>query len=102
MQNLKISYLYRDVSNYKRWAEIVVENPAGLSASAFETAFIKRVSRHQLFADVTHFKPEDFGWPTAYFEGHNPTSSEDMDLHELNSVELTQDLPTCKGNPLEV
>jgi hypothetical protein len=89
--NIKVNYMYRDASNYKKWASIVLENPQALSVQAFEARFLNAVKHHQLFADVQHFKPEDFGWETAYFNEHDPESSEDLDLHELCDIELTNE-----------
>jgi hypothetical protein len=100
MANIKVSYLYRDASNYKRFASVILDNPSNISLEAFETAFSKAVAKHNLFSDIVHFRPEDFGWETAYFEDHDPETAEDFNLHELDEVEFTSEPVNAAGWPL--
>jgi 3-hydroxyacyl-CoA dehydrogenase len=37
---------------------------------------------------VVHFRPEDLGWPTAYFEDHDE-GGEDIGLHEIEAIAET-------------
>jgi hypothetical protein len=89
--NIRLEYLYRDASNYKRWAEVVFENPQALSAAEVMETLGDATKRWRLFADVLHFRPERVGLPTCYLtEIGYPESEDDMDLHEVHRVVATE------------
>lgn len=90
--NMKISYLYRDGSNYKQYEFVIVEVPDGTRTAQVEETLRRQFSAHQLWPDVIHFKPEDLGWPTAYFDEHD--KDDDLDVHELEAVEPTDEPAT--------
>ena len=93
MANLKISYLYRDASNYKQYAEVIIANPENQPPSAIEQALRERFAADQVWAEILHFRPEELGWPTAFFDDHGD-SDDDLDLHELEAMVLTEEAPT--------
>jgi hypothetical protein len=85
MGNIKLTYLYRDAGNYKTWRSVVFDNPRRLA--------LEEVKNYL----ATHFLPErtfvanQIGLPESFFED---TSNDDHCLHELHSVESTNDEPT--------
>ena len=93
MANLKISYLYRDASNYKQYMDVVIANPENLPPSAIEQSLRGRFAADQVWPDVVHFRPEVLGWPTVFFDDHDETE-DDLDLHELEGVEVTEEAVT--------
>lgn len=86
--NLEINYLYRDAANYKQHQTVVVSNPKNLSAAEALEAMRNQFKECQVWPDTLHFRPEDLGWPTAYFDDHN-TDEDDLDLHEIESIQPT-------------
>ena len=83
--NLEISYLYRDAANYKQLQSVIIANPDQLSAEAVSERLRARFADDQVWPDILHFRPEDLGWPTAYFADHGE-DDDDLDLHELDSI----------------
>lgn len=84
-KNLQISYLYRDAANYKQYASVIVPNPKGLTPEQVRAALLQYFSADQVWPDILHFRPEDLGWPTAYFDDHDE-DGDDLNLHELESI----------------
>ena len=88
MSNIEFSYLYRDGSNYKKWAAVVFSNPHQL-----DTNFINQELRHAFLPD---------GWFIAsqvrvqevflYSEGQ--VSFDDHCYHEFHGVRPTADRTT--------
>ena len=93
----EIHYLYRDASNYKNHMSVVVETPDGATPDQIENKLRKHFSVAQLWADILHFRPEDLGWPTAYFVGHDE-EGDDLGLHEIDEVVET-DKPVTASIP---
>lgn len=93
MANLKISYLYRDASNYKQYAEVIIANPENQPPSAIEQALRERFAADQVWPDILHFRPEELGWPTVFFDDHDETG-DDLNMHELEGVTLTEEAAT--------
>ena len=87
-KNLEISYLYRDAANYKQYASVVVSNPQGLTPKQVNAALLQHFAADQVWPDILHFRPEDLGWPTAYFDDHDE-NGDDLSLHELEKIEPT-------------
>ena len=86
--NLEISYLYRDAANYKQFQSVIVANPEHLSPKAVSERLRARFVNDQVWPDILHFRPEDLGWPTAYFDDHGE-DEDDLDLHELETIAPT-------------
>lgn len=86
--NLKISYLYRDAANYKLFQSVIVANPERRAPEVVSEAIRSRFASDQVWPDTLHFRPEDLGWPTCYFENHGE-DEDDLDLHEIDSIEPT-------------
>ena len=87
MNNIKLQYLYRDASNYKKWAEVVFSNDEGLSIDAVTKALRDGFSDDALFIAHQVRVPEVF----LFAEYH--LTPDDHCFHEFYSVEVTSDLP---------
>lgn len=85
----EIRYLYRDASNYKQYESVVVELLGLESAEVVEAMLRDRFADLQVWPDILHFRPEELGWPTAYFEGHDE-SGDDFGLHEIEAIAKTE------------
>lgn len=97
-KNLEISYLYRDAANYKQYASVVVPNPRGLTPGQVQAALLQHFAADQVWPDILHFRPEDLGWPTGYFDDHDE-DGDDLNLHELENI-TTTDAPETQGYEL--
>ncbi|MCK5873578.1 MAG: hypothetical protein KAG82_02685 [Alcanivoracaceae bacterium] len=104
-KNLEINYLYRDAANYKQYASVVVPNPKGLTPEQVKAALLQYFAADQVWPDILHFRPEDLGWPTAYFDDHDE-EGDDLNLHELEDVKPSDakategcELPSLMGMP---
>lgn len=86
--NLEISHFYRDASNYKQFQSVIVANVDRLSPEAASERLRARFANDQVWSDILHFRPEDLGWPTAYFDDHG-ADEDDLDLHELEAIAPT-------------
>lgn len=86
--NLEISYLYRDASNYKKFQSVIVANPENLSPKEVSKRLRSRFASVQVWPDILHFRPEELGWPTAYFDDYGE-DEDDLDLHELEAIAPT-------------
>lgn len=89
--NVEVRYQYRDASNYKQYESVVVKVVGTDKPQDVEKILRERFSDFQVWPDVVHFRPEDLGWPTAYFEDHY-YGNDDLGLHELESI-----VATCKA-----
>ena len=85
----EVNYLYRDASNYKQYESVVVELEGVESPEEVESMLRDRFSDLQIWPDVLHFRPEELGWPTAYFEDHDE-SGDDLGLHEMEAIAETE------------
>lgn len=93
----EIHYLYRDASNYKNYMSVVVETPEEAAPDQIANKLRKHFAVVQLWADILHFRPEDLGWPTAYFDDHDE-EGDDLGLHEIGEVVET-DKPVTASLP---
>ena len=84
----EVGYLYRDASNYKQYESVVVDLEGVESPEVVESMLRDRFTDLQVWPDVLHFRPEDLGWPTAYFEDHDE-SEDDLGLHEIEAIAKT-------------
>lgn len=84
----EVNYLYRDASNYKQYESVVVDVPGAKSVEDVEAMILRRFAGLQVWPDVVHFRPEDLGWPTAYFDDHDE-AGDDLGLHEVEEITAT-------------
>lgn len=87
LSNVRFHYLYRDGSNYKRWAEIVFSNADSLSAETIASGLRGAFMEDGLFIAHQVRVPEVF-LATEYL-----LTSDDHCFHEFDSIESTLDLP---------
>lgn len=87
MPNLEIQYLYRDASNNKNRASVVITNRDYLPVHTVYQRLKGHFAEQQCWPDIVHIQPEQLGWPTAYFEDYDP--EDDLDLHELEEIQDT-------------
>ena len=87
-KSIEIHYLYRDAANYKQYASVIVPNPKGLTPEQVRAAVLQYFSADQVWPDILHFRPEDLGWPTVFFDDHDE-QGDDLSLHELEKIEPT-------------
>ena len=85
--NTAIEYLYRDASNFKHTARIVLEGPM-----TDEDALMIRGK----LLDGSYFIPSQVGLPDlqSYFLRFGPYTEHDHVFHELLDVEKTSEAPT--------
>lgn len=90
MDNIKFRYLYRDGSNYKKWADVVFLNPHKLPLSVISDAIRNALWAEDLF--VAH----QIRVPEAFLFAKGDISSDDHCFHEFYGVEITDQLPSDK------
>ncbi len=84
--NFKFSYLYRDGSNYKNFREFVFTNK-----KSFEIDEIRRIITSKLIDD-TWFYASRWGLPDLHFLEYQYDPNIDVDWHEFESIELTDEI----------
>ena len=99
--NLVVHYLYRDASNYKRHGSVIVANDAGIEPDALRDAIKAAFSHLDIFPDVVAFDPSALGWPSLFFEDHDP-AGDDVGYHELGIIEKTHEKPTVSRSASEL
>jgi len=79
--NIKLSYLYRDASNYKLFGQVIFRNPENLS--------IEEINRkiHVCLIDGEFFDAKKWGIPVLQFENYNKEL--DHPWHEIEKIEAT-------------
>lgn len=85
MRNVRFKYLYRDGSNYKKWADMVFSNPDGLICEALMTQFTKAFLEDGQFIAHQIRIAEVFLWNASSID------FDDHCFHEFNGVEDTSD-----------
>jgi len=85
MSNVKLHYLYRDGSNYKKWAEVVFSNADDLHADV-----ITRVLRDAFLEDGL-FIAHQVRMPEVFLAAEDELTFDDHCFHEFASVEVTAD-----------
>lgn len=83
INNIRFNYLYRDYSNYKNYGSVVLDNPNNIDLEDIE-----KLIRNKLI-DGEYFDAYKSGVPKLFFE---IKTSDDHELHEFQSLELTNDL----------
>ena len=84
--NIKFAYLYRDGGNYKNFREIVFTNNKNL-----EIDEIRRLISSKLIDD-TWFYASKWGLPDLHFLDYQYDPNIDVDWHEFERIELTDEI----------
>jgi hypothetical protein len=86
MANVKFHYLYRDGSNYKKWADIVFSNADELSTETVTTGLREGFLEEGIFiAHQVHV-------PEVFLALDDELTPDDHCFHEFDSVESTSDV----------
>ncbi|MBI5372859.1 MAG: hypothetical protein HZA79_12625 [Sphingobacteriales bacterium] len=88
--NIKLSYLYRDGSNYKNYNEIIFTNKKGLDINEIRGIIVSKL------IDETWFYANQWDLPDLHFTEYKYDPSIDVDWHEFENIELTEDPATDK------
>ena len=88
MSNVRFTYLYRDGSNFKSWADVVFPNPDGLDLQVITRAVSDAVEQDGLF--VAH----QVRIPEVFLYGKGDANADDHCYHEFYAVESTSEIPT--------
>ena len=92
--NTRLTYLYRDASNYKQWNEVVVEGQ--IDAEALQA----------LLWEGNFFIPQAVGLPPLQerfaTDGYGFPNEDDHAWHEIEGIEDTNDAPTRKESAAEL
>ena len=88
MSNLKLNYLYRDGSNYKKWGSVTFLNPDNLTCERVEETI------RQSFLEEGFFIASQIHLPDVSFYSGGSISLDDHCYHEFHSVEATHDDPS--------
>ena len=99
--NLEVRYIYRDGGNNKKCQSVVIANPNGVTPEQLEQAIRSRFSDLQVWPDILHFQPENLGWPTAYFPGHD-LNGDDLNVHEIDGITRTNAQVTIDSDFAEI
>ena len=91
----EVGYLYRDASNYKQYESVVVEVVGAERPEDVESMLRDQFADLQVWPDVLHFRPEELGWPTAYFEDYREGKG-DLGLHEVEGIIETITAPSYR------
>jgi len=88
MTNIRFTYLYRDGSNYKNWAEVIFSNPTRLS--------ITEISGRLSFAFLEdgHFIADQIHLPEVFLTQEFGLAVDDHCYHEFDSIEKTTVAPS--------
>jgi hypothetical protein len=87
MRNIKFHYLYRDGSNYKKWADIVFLNPDNLPTGVVAKGLRKAFLENGIF--IAH----QVRIPEVFLAAEDQLTFDDHCFHEFASVENTSDTP---------
>jgi hypothetical protein len=87
-ENIKLTYLYRDASNYKAWGDVIFTNQEGSSLQVIEKSLTG------CFLDGIFFVASQVGIPEVFLFHEYPFSEDDHFFHEFFSVECSNDQAT--------
>ncbi|MDB5062046.1 MAG: hypothetical protein JWP67_1889 [Mucilaginibacter sp.] len=93
MQNIKISYLYRDGANYKNQSSVIFTNPTNVDLSEVETLI------HSKLIDDTWFYVDQWKLPDLHFGKWD--NEIDHTWHEFESIEHSEDTANSQYSLLE-
>jgi hypothetical protein len=85
MSNIRVHYLYRDGSNYKKWGSIVFHDPDDFS--------IETIQRQLQSAFSEVFIAHQVRVPEIFLASEDRLTSDDHCFHEFSAVEKTSDAP---------
>ncbi|HEV2523021.1 MAG TPA: hypothetical protein VGT24_11625 [Candidatus Acidoferrales bacterium] len=88
MSNVKFNYLYRDASNFKKYACVIFSNPFNVKPEAISKSFEEAFWTDGLF--IAH----QIRIPEVFLFAKGDISIDDHCFHEFDSVELASDGPT--------
>jgi len=88
--NIKLSYLYRDASNYKQFHEVVFTNSGNIPFKE-----IQSIIRSSLI-DECWFVAKDWKLPDMHFKEYEWDEQRDHQWHELESIEETAEVETVE------
>jgi hypothetical protein len=92
MTNIKFNYLYRDGSNYKKYADVVFSNPTLLSIDLITRKLKKYFLEDGLF--IAH----QVRIPEVFLALDGGLTVDDHCYHEFDLVEMTGDPPSDTHN----
>ena len=87
INNVRFHYLYRDGSNYKKWADIVFSNPDDLL-----TDIVAKGLRSAFLEDGL-FIAHQVRVPAIFLAAEDHLTSDDHCFHEFDTVQSTFDVP---------
>ena len=87
MSNIRVHYLYRDGSNYKKWGSIVFHDPDDFSVESIQRQLQSAFSQDGLF--IAH----QVRVPEIFLASEDRLTSDDHCFHEFWAVEKTSDAP---------
>lgn len=85
METLKLSYLYRDGSNYKNYNEVVFSNKKSLGV-----AEIRNLIQRNLIDEIW-FYADQWRLPGLHFKDYQYDFNIDVDWHEFENIEVTNE-----------
>ena len=88
MQNIKLSYLYRDAGNYKQFGDIIFANPETLPLYEIEKQIKEKL------IDGEFFSAKEWNLPTLY--AYPKDRELDHTWHEFESVDYSEEKPIMK------
>jgi hypothetical protein len=90
--NVRFNYLYRDGSNYKKWADVVFSNDAELSSDLINK------NLKGCFLEDGQFIAHQIRIPEIFLALDDALTFDDHCYHEFDSAEITADIPTDVHN----
>jgi hypothetical protein len=87
MSNIRLHYLYRDGSNYKKLGSIVFQDPDDFSIESIQRQLQSAFSEDGLF--IAH----QVRVPEIFLASDDRLTSDDHCFHEFSAVEKTSDAP---------
>jgi hypothetical protein len=88
MNNVKFNYLYRDASNFKKFASVVFSNPSGMNPLA-----VSKSLEDAFWVDGL-FIADQIRVPEVFLFTKCDISIDDHCFHQFQSIELTLQVPT--------
>lgn len=82
MAQIKLSYLYRDGSNYKNFGEVVFANSSQVELEEVRHTIVSNLIDGELF------NAKKWGLPELFFDD---TTIDDHGWHEFHSIEVTNE-----------
>lgn len=95
-ENVRLNYLYRDASNYKKWGAVIFSNPDARALEKIEEELTACFEEQMYFIASQVDIPEVFLFISDY-----PFSDDDHFFHEYDSIERTyEDANDSKGRSI--